>query len=57
MNTRELTDLLQEIERKKIVYTKDLEIDKSKKRPGTLDVSITIATLKKVQKSEAEGGS
>lgn len=57
MNMRELTELLQEIEKNKRVYTKDLEIDKSKKRPGTLDVSITIATLKKAQKTEAEGGS
>lgn len=56
MNMRELTELLQEIEKTKLVYTKDLDILKSKSRPGTLDVSITIATLKKMQKTEVEEG-
>lgn len=54
MNMRELTELLQELEKNKLVYTKDLDIVKSKTRPGTLDVSITIATLKKAPKTEAE---
>jgi len=56
MNMRELTELLQELEKNKLVYTKDLDIVKSKSRSGTLDVSITIATLKKAIKTEAEGG-
>jgi hypothetical protein len=56
MNMKDLTELLQEIKKNKLVYTKDLDILKSKARPGTLDVSITIATLKKIPKTEAEGG-
>lgn len=56
MNMRELTELLQALEKNKRVYTKDLDIVKSKSRPGTLDVSITIATLKKANRTEAEAG-
>lgn len=55
MNMRELTELLAEIEKNKRVYTKDLDIVKSKTRPGTLDVGITLATLKKAI-TQAEAG-
>ncbi len=56
MNMRELTELLQELEKNRLVYTKELDIIKSKTRPGTLDVSITIATLKKATRTETEAG-
>lgn len=56
MNMKELTELLQEIEKNKLIYTKELDIVKSKTRPGTLDVSITIATLKKAAQPEVEAG-
>ena len=49
MNMKQLTELLQELEKSKRIYTKDLEIRKSKKRPGTIDVTLTIATLKKAE--------
>lgn len=49
MNMKQLTELLQELEKSKRIYTKDLEIKKSKKRPGTIDVTLTIATLKKAE--------
>lgn len=45
MNMRELTQLLNEIEQKERLYTKRLEIQKSKKNPQTIDVDLTVATL------------
>lgn len=45
MSMQELTLLLSKIEQKKRIYSKELEIKKSKKTPKTLEVSITIATL------------
>ncbi len=45
MNMKELTELLSEIEQNKRIYTKKLEIIKSKKSPDTIEVNITIATL------------
>lgn len=45
MNMRQLCELLDAIEQNKRIYTKDLEIIKSKKIPNTIDVNITIATL------------
>ena len=45
MNMQELTELLQEIEKKENIYTKDLEINKSRKKPKTVEVNITIGTL------------
>lgn len=45
MNMRQLCELLDAIEQTKRVYTKELEIVKSKKVPNTIDVNVTIATL------------
>ena len=45
MNTKELCELLHELELKKRIKIRDLEIRKSKKRPRTIDVDITISTL------------
>lgn len=45
MNMRQLCELLDAIEKKDRIYTKDLEIIKSKKIPNTIDVNLTIATL------------
>ena len=42
---KDLTELLQEIELNKRVFTKELDITASSKQPGTIDVSLTIATL------------
>jgi len=54
LNMKQVCDLLEEIEKKKsLVYTKELEITRSKKRPRAIDVALTIATLqKKSQQSE-----
>ena len=45
-----LTEFLQAIEQNKIVYTKEVEIIRSKKAPNAIDVNVTIATLE--QKAE-----
>jgi len=45
MNMKQLCELLDAIEQTKRVYTKELEIVKSKKIPNTIDVNVTIATL------------
>lgn len=42
---KDLTELLDEIEQKERLYLKDLDINKSKKSPKTIDVTTTIATL------------
>lgn len=45
MNMKELAELLEVLEKNKRIYTKDLDIQLSKKTPGTLEVQLTIATL------------
>ena len=45
LSTQELTELLQAIEQNKRVHIKSLEI--TQKKPGTIDVNLTIATLSK----------
>lgn len=45
MNMKQLCELLNAIEQNTRVYTKELEIIKSKKVPNTIDVNIIIATL------------
>lgn len=47
MNMRQLTELLNEIEQNKRIYSKDIEITKSKKMPNTIDVKLTVATLQR----------
>jgi len=47
LNMKQLTELLNEIEQNSRIYTKELEITKSKKTPNTIDVSLTIATLQR----------
>ncbi len=45
MTMKQLTELLQEIEKNRRLFFKELEITKSKKRPNTIEISLTIATL------------
>lgn len=45
LNMRQLTEFLNEIGKNRRVYTKKLDIIKSKKTPNTLEVNITLATL------------
>ncbi|HSW73913.1 MAG TPA: hypothetical protein VLG71_02035 [Candidatus Limnocylindria bacterium] len=45
MNMKELCVLLSEIEHNKRIYTKELDITKSKKKPRALDITLTIAAL------------
>lgn len=45
MNIKELTTLLDEIEQKRRIYIRLLQITKSKKTPGTIDVTLTVGTL------------
>jgi hypothetical protein len=45
MSMRELTELLQEIEQNSRIATSRLEITQSKKKPRTIEVSLTISTL------------
>lgn len=42
---KQLTEFLNELESNKRVFTKELDISKSKKIPRTIDVSVTIATM------------
>lgn len=54
LNTKKLSELLYAIEQEERIYTKELEIEKSKKSQ-TINVKITIATLEQkqeLQKSE-----
>lgn len=46
INMKELCELLNVFEQNKRIYTKFLEIQKSRKSPRTLEVQLTIATLK-----------
>lgn len=45
MDMKQLSELLNEIEKNKRIFTKDLEITVSKKTPHKIDVNLTIATL------------
>ena len=45
MNMKQLATLLQELERNRRISTKRLEVTKSKKKPETIEVRITIGTL------------
>lgn len=54
MNMKQLTKLLQEIEKNKRIFTKKLEIMKSKKKLGTIETQITIATLLPAEKELVE---
>jgi len=49
MDMRQLCEFLETIEKNERVYAKDLEIIKSKKNPGTIDVNVTVATLEPKQ--------
>jgi hypothetical protein len=44
MTMKELTELLDALDKKPLVSTKTLEINQSKKRRNTIEVSLTIAT-------------
>lgn len=46
INMKELCELLNVFEQNKRIYTKALEIQKTRKSPQTLEVQLTIATLK-----------
>ncbi len=45
MDMKQLTELLYKLQQTRRIHTKELEITKSKKKPGTIDVSLTISTL------------
>jgi hypothetical protein len=45
MNMKQLAELLYELEQKKRIYIKKLDIEKSKKSKNQLDVTLIIATL------------
>ena len=45
MNMRELVELVDELGKNERIYTKELQINKSKRTPGTLEVTITIGTV------------
>jgi hypothetical protein len=45
MNMKDLTSLLAEIEGNPRIYTRELEIKRSEKASGTIDVTLVIATL------------
>lgn len=51
MSMQELAQLLDDIEHKKRVYIKSIEITRSKKRPHTIDVTLTVATLQSKEKA------
>lgn len=46
MTMKDLTELLNVLEKNKRIYTKELEIQRSKKSPRTIEVQLTIATLR-----------
>ncbi|TET34787.1 hypothetical protein E3J61_02380 [Candidatus Dependentiae bacterium] len=54
MTMKELTELLQELEFNKRVFTKELEITASQKPPNSIDVTLTIATLEPKPKDSTE---
>ena len=45
MSMKQLCELLNELEKKERIYTKELDIIKSQKTPRSLEVNLTIATL------------
>ncbi len=45
MTMQQLCELIDQLEKKKRIYTKLLEINRSKKSPKTIEVRLTIATL------------
>lgn len=47
MNMKQLTELLNEIEKYNRIYIKEIEIIKSKKIQNTIEVNLTIATLQR----------
>lgn len=47
LTNQQLTELLEKIEDNERIYTKRIEIDKSKLGPPAIDVTLTIATLNK----------
>lgn len=47
MNMKQLCELLNQIEQNRRVYSKELEIIKSKKTPKAIDVNLTVATLER----------
>jgi len=47
MNMQELCELLQELEKSKRIFTNDIDIQRSKKKPDTIDVTLEIATLRR----------
>ena len=51
---KNLTELLQEIELNKRVFSKELDIRISQKLPGTIDVTLTIGTLERKPKEVQE---
>lgn len=51
MNMQELTQILHDIEQKKRVYIKSLEVSKSKKNAQAIEVNLTVATLQSKEKA------
>lgn len=45
ISMKQLTEFLNEIDENKRVFTKELDITKSKRAPHTIDVNITMATM------------
>lgn len=45
MNMQELCELLQALEQAKRIFTKEIDIQRSKKVPDTIDATLVIATL------------
>ena len=54
MTMKELTELLQELELNRRVFTKELDITASQKPPNSIDVTLTIATLEPKPKDSTE---
>lgn len=54
MTMKEITELLQEIDLNKRIFTKELDISVSQKQPGFIDATIVIATLEPKQKETKE---
>ncbi len=54
MTMKDVTELLQEIELNKRVFTKELDITVSPRKTGTIDVVLTIATLEPKPKEVKE---
>jgi hypothetical protein len=53
INMKQLCELLNELDKDKRIYTKELEIAKSRTTPKTLDVTLTIATLEPYSEATA----